>query len=123
ARRRAAPPAPAPGRASARPCWWAPRSGPSVPGLSAVPRVPGIDLDPGVHALLVAGAVRPAHIVRAEAVDALEVGILGDLDAAAAQRDLLLPAVPAENGQRHARVLTQVLEPLARRGHVHEHAA
>src|SRR3954453_6801628 len=94
-----------------------------LPGLPARPRVPALDLDPGAHAPALVVGIGLPHVVGAEAVDVAVVGVILERNDAAAQADVVIPAVLAEHRQRDARIGAQPLQARAALVHVHQHAA
>src|SRR4051795_6039140 len=77
------------------------------PGPAAVPGVPALDLDPPAHAAAVALGVRLAGVVLGDPVNVLQVRVVLERDAAV-ERDVAVPLVAVEDGERDARLLPEV---------------
>src|SRR3954454_19195651 len=92
------------------------------PRATAVPGVPGVDLDPAAYPAPVALGVRLAGVVARDPVDDREVGIVLERHAAV-QRDVAVPLVAVEHGERDVRLAAQVLEAPAPLVHVDEDPA
>src|SRR5207244_13001505 len=83
---------------------------PRAAGDLVGPGVPAIGAEPGADALAVAPPERLAGVTEREAIDVAEVAVVLDPHDTAEERDVPVPRVGVEDGQRRARIAPQEAE-------------